>query len=82
MRFLLARLYRAEYNDYRAGLCASHGSLSEVYEDVDCAHCGLRYFAERVDGRDPWMVVAYEYQAATRLARECPDHAHAFVVEG
>ncbi len=77
MRFLLARLYRAEY-EYRRAARLQAELLPAMPTGVECPRCRLRYVAKLVDGRDPWMLEACEYAATMQLLRECPDHPHTF----
>ena len=46
----------------------------------DCPRCGWTYLADTEEDLDVGGADDYEYAATVRLERECPDHAHAFVV--
>ena len=81
MRYLLASLYRAEY---RRLVLAEGIEPSQAPDPVDvrCPRCDALYIGELAPGDEPWDLEALEWAAVVRLDAECPDHAHAFVVEG
>ena len=47
---------------------------------VICPKCGDEFFADLESSGDPSELDDESCEALTRLERECPDHAHRFVV--
>ncbi len=79
MRFLHLHVHRARYRD-AVIVRFEEGLLTCEPPTVDCPRCGWSYFADSGEELEPDEAEVLAFRATVRLDRECPDHAHAFVV--
>ncbi len=79
MEFLHARIHHARLHELSAtGQTSADFARDVVF--VHCPTCGDAYFADLDPEEEPQLLDDEEWAAQTRLAGECPDHAHRFTV--
>ena len=80
-RFLHARLHGNRLQDLACRESLGGDPLVPLVV-VFCPRCAIDYFADIAPDDDPTGLKLETWAAVRRLDRECPDHAHRFVVGG
>jgi hypothetical protein len=78
MRFLHARLYRAELQSLVSAGSAGHAEPVEQLVTALCPRCTAAYFATYLGERPAGQEA--RRRARLTLDRECPDHPHTFTL--